>query len=538
MSCFYDSRGLAITGNKYVFSEIPRYTMSLGINGTIVNSTGEWLNSGLMFIFEQYYAGSVELFHRNSTVAKFDRLQEARLDTCERHLKYTNLSRHQYYDYWRLARYCVIILIALTISMLLIGLRRNKKIHDRLFVGLSVVFLAGLYGILGIILTVVGKQFQAFEYMYYMAVSVLYFSNFVRYTAQKIIQEQTMKFYDSMYAEGRLTSKIKANNDMQNFMAIVPREYTNVIIVWAVLIMICPGIFIIYYDMIGIEPFNSFDLSVTIMKFAGPILCVLFPAMVVFICFRGKFDLLGYRTEFITTLILCLPAAVITFTVGLLDGVIPNHLLSKKMILITFHALIYIIFDVLFIICISGITSVRPAKKVDADDCYSVHSKINMKPTRGQLLLRFIMKNDERMLGEFCKNSGNYTYFGLLRWISNVPNDTAFEENLKIFLGLYGGGDKGLYQEYSTINANLGSRSIEAVEARDIAVHMTEAYLAESVLRDGLLDTDAYLGFLDIYSAELEVFLKSNLGQSVSMFDIELDSISFTSSVMQFSSDS
>lgn len=553
MSCYMDPRGLAIIGNKYVFGEVIRTSMSLGINNSRVAAPFTWLDSGIQFTYDLYSGGSVQLMKNNQTIGSYNQITARPQSECDYFESFVNLSRFEFYDNWRLVRYSIDLLLAIALLIALICLRKNKKIWDRMFSGTFGSLCTIAYAVVGIVLTALAKQFQGFEYGYYTAMSIIHFSNFIRYTVQKIVQEHTVRTYDRIYDE----RKRIGNDNLVRLSSLVSREYINTIVIWITAIFVSPTIVICYFDLSGPEPFAGFGTMVTVLKFAMPVIGVFVPAAIVFFFVKGSLDLLGYRREFIIMMIVCLPLAILTFVIGLLDAVIDAHMLTKKIVLITFHAICYILFDICLIICVSGITCLEPGSKnnkVFSDASESTGT--DLKPTRKQLLLKFIMDTDKNMLSKFCRESGNYTYFSFLRHLTSIVRDTTFEEKVTTFLRVHGsisgassgaGGNEvssgsevkeksrasksGLYAEYK----NIGQSCNGPEDALMRLIYITEVYLVECVLRDGLFETDAYQSFLETYEKDIEIFMRNHLTTDTVDIEIEFDNISFDSSVMQFS---
>lgn len=559
-----DPRGLAIIGNKYMFGEVIRTSMSLGINNSRVAAPFTWLDSGIQFTYDLYSGGSVQLMKNNATIASYDQITARQPSECDYFESFINLSRFEFYDNWRLVRYSIDLLLAAALIIALICLRKDKKIWDRMFSGFFGSLCTIAYALTGIVLTALAKQFQGFEYGYYTAMSVIHFSNFIRYTVQKIVQEHTVRTYDRIYDERRRIG----NDNLVRLSQLVSREYVNVIIIWIAGVLVSPMIVFCYFDLSGPEPFIGFGTMVTVLKFAMPVIGVFVPAAIVFFFVKGSLDLLGYRREFIIMMIICLPLAILTFVVGLLDAVIDAHMLTKKIVLITVHAVCYILFDVCLIVCVSGITCLEPNRngnKVFSDTSESTGS--DLKPTRKQLLLKFIMDTDKDMLSKFCRESGNYTYFSFLKHLTSIVRDTTFEEKVSTFLKIHGSyssanngnngassgassrgnevvtgketgkenkekNKSGLHAEYKSIGQSYNGSPEDALIR---LIYITEVYLVECVLRDGLFETDAYQSFLEVYEKDIEIFMKNHLTTATVDIEIEFDNISFDSSVMQFS---
>lgn len=561
MSCLFDAKGLAIyNGVNFIFGEIPRYVQS-GLELKVSNISRpfalEYLVNGILLKVSNatFIPNVVELLFRNNTIGKFNSLAVS--DVCDTYLSMMKLDRFIVYNYWRLARYILIILTTIIIACVIFGLRKSKTLSARRPISVIVLVSSMIYGIMGILyLYIVPGDFQAFEYSYYTTLSIVYFGNFIWYMTNKIVQERTVRFYESMYKGSNddtrksfdltnlkndsFSKEIKGIDHLMRLMSIIPDDLRYSMTIFIVAFFNIPFIHILYFSIIGAEPYPNFGLSISIVKFAWPIIGTLIPALVVFIwdIATGKtsrIDPLRYKREFFITVILCLPTAISTFVIGTSDSAIVSYAITKKVILLCFHGVSYIIFDILFIFCISGLISIiEIPKRNKGFEKMEVNTPTdnNAKIKRKHIVLDFIRQHGQKVVEEYCESSGLYDYWGMLKFISSVnpKKDSDIERKVLMFTTIFGNQEsrKSIFVDIWKIGNQKGM-PIDTLH--DQLVSLIKKVLYDKMSSGGFFESEHFSNFVEdneqLFSSELEKIntlvlgsTGSNSGSNVTADDI------------------
>lgn len=401
---------------------------------------------------------------------------------CQNVMDYLTSSRHIVYNNWRIARYSILLSLCLISLLAFYYNRKIQAIKDRRMTIILNITLGIIYSVLGLIfVNLINADFQGIEYLYYISTSVLYFSNFIRYAIKNIIQEKTVSFYTSLnnpkkqedqksqeiknigqiLKNDSLKNSIKYNQALFDISSYVPRILTNIFVFNLVLIFVVPTIPILYYDILGISPYQNYSLSITILKFVVPITCILIPAIFVFGWsvrdFKKKMSILGdplyYRREFLACLLIVLPVVLVTFVIGLSDSAIPGYVYSPRVILLAFHGIFYILFDLLFhgiisglllivLIGILGILSQR-GRRSQMDDSRSSGSSLiigsyrKKMSSRGKVIQKMLHhKSWSGIVEDYSKVTGNYEMIGLRHFLLSLKNDSDIKNSLVLFVSL------------------------------------------------------------------------------------------------------
>jgi len=515
------------------------------------------------------------------------------MSDCDNFAAYLNSSRYIVYDNWRITRYAIDIFVAIIAALTIYYSSEQNVVQDRLFGTCIVIVASIIYGVAGLCFIAAGIEFQSVEYLFYMTVSVVYFSNFVRYAVRKMVQEKTFDFFSNTNAisnddttvggaetslkdlkKKTMASVIDKNDLLSSLVKNIPKEMINALVLWAIIILgIVPFIEILIFDVKQITPYANFMLSVTIGKFAGPITSTFTPATVVFaliiighirnmhrekaaigdttsaafatttspdakhrnsitrhiISFFETFeDPLLYRAEFTVCVITCLPFAIFTFVIGNVDAVIPSYIFGRRIILLCFHGICYIIFDVTYIIMTSGLFAVVWQKillrAVAQDDGTStIGTAITMdarvarrEMSNRKLTVKAVLEHavGKDLIADYCKVTNNYNQYGLRKWLCDIRKSPDLNNRLVYFFKAYAvRGRSGMYDDFVTLaqslrvimgdTYNFSEFSKLSAEETSIVlenlIEIIETHMIKMLLFDGLTDTLRYSYFLDDY---------------------------------------
>ena len=600
-------------------------------------------------------------------------------DICKSFETYLGSSRWDVYNNWRHARYAVLMFTCVIIAIIVYLNSHNRLLSDRLFSIWLSLFFGIVYSATGFYFVVASIEFQGIDYLYYMAIPVLYFANFVVYILKKIFEEMNASFFiraitttNGTSVTGQkinlrdlkantLAQDIDRNNALDSLRRCIPRQFTNVIIVWVLVVLCSQFIEIVYYDVRRVEPYPNFGISVTVSKFVSPIAATLIPAIIVFALsiynfakkrrmmkalvdvevidanigttkehvFTGAdfeknrqsiklqtFDLGSLRhdiakedintnsngiindthlhvPEFATVisrettvgsividipkqdsngktrrktniikdyfssfedptlqriafaicLLVCLPSAISTFVIGNLDSLIPSYIYGRRIILLTFHGVLWIIFDVSFQLVVTGMVSMvwkrfstKSTKNVsETSDTIVTDTNKERKLSRREMTLKVLMSIDEprSVIEHFCKVTNNYTFFGLLNWIEQIMSAKSEQNNkLGLFFRMYANKERGsIYEEYYNIlrshrliDTATGEFDTTAMEAMDPETvvdtlqelhNVTEKYLMTKIIFDGFFETSGYENCLIDYYDEIKAYKDNKIKEQI-----------------------
>lgn len=600
-------------------------------------------------------------------------------DICESFGVYLGSSRWDVYNNWRHARYAALMITCVIVTCIVYLNSNNKLLNDRLFsIGLS-LFFGIMYSSAGFYFIMVSMEFQGIEYLYYMAIPILYFASFVVYMLKKIFEEMNASFFiravkanDSIDSNigtqkinlrdlkaNTLARDIDRNNALDNLRRCIPRQFTNVMIIWAIVILCSPFIEIIYFDARRIEPYTGFVTSVTIAKFISPVASSLSVAIIVFLWsiiefgrkrrmtnqvnngngeptidvkneehvftgadfeknrqsikltmadlsslnneiklsdnqlhvtefenvisrettvgsiiieipkadneatnkvvrktnvikeyFSSFEDPTLRRIEFAICLMICLPAAVATFVIGNLDVVIPQYIYGRRIILLTFHGISWIIFDVSFQLVVTGmvsmmwhrLTKTKTSTAMDTTESIVTDTNKGRKLSRREMTLKVLMSIDEprSVVEHFCKVTNNYTFFGLLNWLEQIMSAKSEQNNkLGLFFKMYASPERGsVYDEYYREARRRGlldtdlmidTTLMEALDQEKTMMILqdlhgiTEKYLMTRIIFDGFFETTGYENCLIDYYDLIKKFKDDRIKEQNAEVDQELE---------------
>jgi len=460
---------------------------------------------------------------------------------------FVSMSRWTVYNNLKYMRYGVLMFIGVIALILAYKYWYTTVMLERRFATTIGISLIMTYTATGFYFTYFNMDFSGIEYAYYVAMSILYFSSFVRYVFKKYIQERSFSFYNEIYSGDNYkleetNAKIRRNNRLDELLNAIPEEYSQSLILWIIIVVaMAPMIQL----LIPSASYSSQIIVTSIVKFVVSIVAVLLPATVVLIWslirfkrteadisfykvlkrFFGMYDdPLIYRTEFVMALIICLPLAIITFIIGNLDPLIPNYILVRRIVQLAFHAAMYTAFDVSFALLITGFYAiifwVTRTRNIDIHfaETTSVTSETRRLEIR-DLVLAYALADTEgrEIIIVFSNSIGGYHNYGNYKFMEDLSlklQDPTTPELINFFFksmlkdmeyrmlasrhGLI--GTDGLYDPKSILSRDLG---LIITDVMDIAAGRLFAHITQQ----GILRVKEFYLYCDEKEEDIKAYL-------------------------------
>jgi len=466
---------------------------------------------------------------------------------CEGFNYYVSVSRWTVYNNLRYLRYALVMAVALICTLIVYYHWHTNVVGERAFVSiLSIVFMFA-YSSTGFYFINFG-EFAGIEFGYYVAMAIIYFTGFIRYAFKKYFQERSFRFYTEVYdtkvsknaklSSNDLNTAFRRNNRLNDLIANIPPEYIYCLILWVVILAtVAPMAEMLYFDTTSAVAYPEQTTVATIVRFVFPVVAVLLPATAILIWTLKRFkeaekgtgffrvirrffstydDPLLYRFDFLMALALCFPLAILTFVVGYLDGLIPGWILYRRIISHSFHAFLYISFDVTFCLLVAGIYPTLlwawkyHRQSFDFSDGETTYTNPEArKLSTSEQVMMFTIKDPKGrlLIEEFSQSSGNYSHYGVYRSMDalniQLNGGATIDDALAFFFRLITNSKEGVGKEYNkiAIRYDLGrieSRSFDGKDKSVIIADVMEvalSYLISGVTIDGFFDTDEFKDF-------------------------------------------
>lgn len=484
---------------------------------------------------------------------------------CSGYIDYSSVSKWTVFANLRTTRYVILMLISIMMAIIIYYNYDKRVIQDRIFVSTIGISIGLLYTSLGFYFMSIEIELQGVEFAYYTIMALIYFTNFIRYIVRKYLQERAVKFYAKLYTSGissstslaslkndALDKLIYKNGRMNDLLTTVPRLFINCIIAWLIILILVPTVQIIYYDVSRTPIYKEHAIILGVVKFILSIISFVIPASIIFIINIAKFikhrseklsrqlgryfgtydDPLLYRIEFVIAILLVLPIVVLTFIIGQLDPFVSTYILAPKIIHYTFHMIMYTLFDVTYMLLITGLFSLvhnkyssRVTLSEEMSVCAStIGDSIRQKKLIGKdIVLKFVIGHTtgRDIIRDFSMNTNNYMYYGIHTWMTNLLGSADADQKLGYFFKIYYTSGNGIYKDYSNISNRYGIHNslgeympntlskMTKDELTDVIMEIldtTEKYLFTYIKNDGLMDTEVFIDFIDDMTLEIKEF--------------------------------